>query len=67
MKMYGEVKVQHHTLLTSALDGSERSASCHNNLLLRRKPQYLIKRGQVGTIVCLNVVVKRKIPAPARN
>jgi hypothetical protein len=28
MKMYGDVKVKFHTLLTSALDGSECSTSC---------------------------------------
>jgi hypothetical protein len=39
MKTYGEVDVQNHTFLTSALVGDEWSASCRSRFTPGKEPQ----------------------------
>jgi len=68
MKIYGEVEVQLHGFLTSALEGGEQSAShpCHFTPRERASSTQWIS-GCVGHRASLDVVVKTKIPAPAKN
>jgi len=54
--------------LTSALDGGEWSASCPRHFSPReRAPGTHWTGGYISPRADLNMVVKRKIPAPARN
>jgi hypothetical protein len=61
------VKVYLHTLLTSALDGGEWSASRRGRFTPRRRvPGSHWIGGWVGPSAGLDAVVKRKIPRPRR-
>jgi len=69
MKMYWEVEVQLHTFLTSALDGSEWSASHPSHFTSGvRAPSAHWMGGWVSPRAGLDTMVKRKNPTtPARN
>jgi len=68
MKMYGTVEVQLHAILTSPPDGGEWSASCPAHFILRERASGThLLGGWVGLRASLNLVVKRKAPAPAGN
>jgi hypothetical protein len=55
-----------HTLLTSVLDGGEWSASCSGHCTTNKRDSSTHWRGVwVGPRASLNMVAKRKIPAPA--
>jgi len=54
--------------LTLALDGGEWSVACPSCFTPReRAPSTCWIRGWVGPTAVLDMVVKRKFPAPARN
>jgi len=56
-----EVKLQKS--LSLALDGGQQSASCFSHFI--SSTQWI--RGWMGPTVCLDVMEKRRIPAPART
>jgi hypothetical protein len=67
-KTYGEVEVHLQVFLTSALDGGEWSASRPGRFTTRENvPSIHWTGGWVYSIVGLDAVAKRKIPAPAEN
>jgi hypothetical protein len=62
------MEVQLHAFLTSAVDGSEWSASRPGRFTLReRTPDTHWIGGYVGPRAGLDAVVRRKIPSPYRN
>jgi hypothetical protein len=68
MKKYWGVEIQLHAFLTSALDGSEWSASCPGHFIPRERTPGTIWIGDwVGPRAVLDAVVKRKIPSLRRE
>jgi len=64
MKTYGRVEAQLHSFLTSALDGSQWSASRpgHFTPEIRASGTYWIGDWGEGPEACLDAVAERKIP-----
>jgi len=68
MKMCEGVEVQLHAFLTSASDGEESSALCLGCFTPGdRAPSTYWIGGRVDPRASVNMVAKRKNPAPARN
>jgi hypothetical protein len=69
METYGEVEIQVHTSLTSAVDGGEWSASRHCDLTPREAAPgtHWRRGGSVGSRIRLDPVKKGKVSCACRQ